>query len=257
MKNLETLLEIGDNAPGMKSQLTEDDSLAFVDELRLLLANALDSIAGKTTQGEVSRLLWCAVHVNKVVGGYSELRKRHMIHASKIMIRPVIETTAVAVAVVTQTGFLFQKACSEYREDKKLLTEFRKIFEMSKQPTRPIEQHLAKLETDWEQFRQHWSQIRPHDPLKSVELHFPDVLHAAGLDAWYAQYRIYCQFTHGAMRAASGDLDEMTDPADNLVIAGLTLIILDHLKKYASVELPDLAPLWQRANSMMEQTKWN
>ena len=53
------------------------------------------------------------------------------------------------------------------------------------------------------------------------------------------------------LRAASGNLDKMTDPADNLVITWLTLIILDQLKKFAPVEVPDLEPLWDKAKALM------
>ncbi|MEK7685907.1 MAG: hypothetical protein AAB466_10845 [Verrucomicrobiota bacterium] len=240
----------------MTKKSNEADSLALITELQALLAKALDSIAGKTTEAEVSYLIWGASHVNKVVAGYSELRSRHLIHASKIMIRPVIEATAAVVAAIKQPGFRFQKACSEYRDDKNLLVEFRKVLEASKQPTGPVQQQLAALEKDWGQFKQNWNGLHPAGPKIAKKLLFPDVLHAAGLDAWYAQYRIYCQFTHGALRATSGDLDEMTDSADNLVIARLTLIILDQLRKHAPVEVPDLGPLWQRADCLMEQTKW-
>jgi uncharacterized protein DUF5677 len=235
----------------MKEQSAEDNSLAFASDLQVLLANALDSIAGKTTEAEISYLIWGASHVNKAAAGYSELRKRHMIHASKIMIRPVIETTAAVVAALKQPGFLFRKAYGEYKEDKNLLVEFRKLLEKDNQPTAPLQQQLKELERNWEQFNQHWIKTRPHVPKKSEKLRFPDVLHCADLGAWYAQYRIYCQFTHGALRAASGDLDEMTDPADNLVIAWLTLITLDQLKKFAPVEVPDLAPLWDKAKALM------
>lgn len=240
----------------MKYRSTEDDSLALIAELHRFLAEARDSIAGKTTEAEVSYLIWGTSHVNKLVSGYYELRSRHLIHASKIMIRPMIETIAAVVAAIKQPGFLFQKACSEYGEDKNLLTEFRKLLETSKQPTAAVDQQLVALEKDWDQFKQRWNRPHPAGQKSAKKLRFPDVLHAAGLDAWYAQYRIYCQFTHGALRATTGDLDEMTDPADDLVVAWLTLILLDQLRERAPVKLPDLRPFWHRAECLMKQTEW-
>lgn len=236
----------------MTSKSTEADSLALVSELQALLTKALDSIAGKSTEGEVSYLVWGASHVNKTVAGFAELRKRQMVHASKIMVRLVIETTAALIAAMKAPGFLFQKAHSEYQEDKKLITEFRRVLETSGQPIGSLQQQLVDLECDWQHFEQSWSKIRPGDPRSFEKLWFPDILHAADLDPWYSQYRLYCQFTHGALRATSGDLDEMTDPADNLVVAWLTLLILDKLKQHAPVVVADLGPFWQRATSLMK-----
>jgi len=247
----------GCHSPGMTTNATEADSLAFVSELQALLANALNSIAGKFTEAEVSYLVWGASHVNKTVAGYAELRKQHMVHASKIMVRPVMEATAAVIAALKKPGFLFQKAHSEYQQDKNLIIEFRNVLEKTGQPTVSTQQQLSDAEKHWQQFEQNWVRIRPGDPKNFGKLLFPEVLHAADLNPWYAQYRLYCQFTHGALRAASGDLDEMTDPADNLAIAWLTLMILDQLQKHAPVAVPDLKPLWERAESLMRQTTWS
>jgi len=233
---------------GMKKQFGEEETLKLIDDLQVLLAETVASIVGKKTTGEVSYLRWGASRICKIVEGYSELRRRQMIHASKILIRPVMETTAAVVAAFRRTGFLFQKSYCEYEEDKTLLVEFRNVMETAKEQTGSVEQKLEELELSWEQSKSCWSHFQPDVPQKCEKLSFPGILHVAGLNGWYAQYRLYCQFTHGTMRAASGNFDEMTDPADNLIIAHFTLIILDHLKKYAPVEMVDLAPFWHRAN---------
>jgi hypothetical protein len=178
-----------------------------------------------------------------------------MIHASKIMIRPVIETTAAVVAAFRQNGFLFQKSYCEYAEDKKLLGEFRNILKTAKEQTGPVDQKLAELESNWKESMRRWSQLQPHIAKKCGNLSFPEILNVAGLNGWYAQYRLYCQFTHGTMRATSGNFDEMTEPADNLIISFFTLIILDHLKKYALVEKIDLGPFRHRADLLMGHIK--
>ena len=239
----------------MKKQFGEDEALQLIDDLQVLLADTVASIVGKQITGEVSYLRWGASRICKIVEGYSELRRRQMMHASKILIRPVMETTAAVVAAFRETGFLFQKSYSEYEEDKTLLLEFRKNLKTANEQTGLVEQHLAELELSWEQSKRCWSQFQPHGPKKFEKLNFPGILDVAGLNGWYAQYRLYCQFTHGTMRAASGNFDEMTDPADNLVILYFTLIILDHLKKYAPVEMVDLAPFRHRAKLLMEPIK--
>jgi len=240
----------------MTTNSTEAGSLVFASELQTLLAKALNSIAGKTTEAEVSYLVWGATHVNKTVAGYVELRKQQMVHASKLLIRPVIEATAAVIAAIKKPEFLFQKAHSEYQQDKKLIGEFRKLLEKTGQPTTAVQQQTADAEKSWQRFERKWTRIRPAHPKKRGEIKFPAVLHAADLDPWYAQYRLYCQFTHGALRAVAGDLDDMTDPADNLVISWLTLMMLDQLRKHAPVQVPDLQPFLEKADCLMRQTAW-
>jgi hypothetical protein len=234
--------------PEMNEKLAEESSLALVDELQVLLDDTLKSIHGKEVEPKVSYLLWGALHMNRLVAGYSVLRKQHMTYASKVMIRPGIETTANVVAALKQPGFLFQKGFSEYKDQKNLLLEFRRVLERDNPST--VHQEFVELERQWKQFKDYWTTVLPADLVKSKKLRFCDVLQNAGLNDWYTQYRVYCQFTHGALQASSGDLDEMTDSADNLVIVWLTLIVLDHLKIFAQVEMPNLASLWERANAL-------
>lgn len=222
-----------------------------VSELQVLLTNALDSAAGKTTEGGVSCLVWVASHVNKVAEGYSALRRRRMIYASKLLVRPVLEATASAAAAVIEPAFLYQKAHWEYEEEKKLLTEFYKTLQRSDQPTTEVEQRLARLDTSWKRFSRQFSRLRPQVLKKPCKPKFSDVLRAAGLDeSWYAQYRLYCQFEHGTLRAASGALDASTDSADGAIVAWCLLTIIGLLKKHAPVAVPDLAPLLRRVNDL-------
>src|ERR1035438_7637048 len=228
----------------------------LVCELQVLLAKALDSIAGKTTAGEVSYLVRIASHVNKVAAGYSELRRRRMTYASKIMIRPMMEAAAAAVAAVTEPTFLYQKMCSEYKEERKLLTEFCDALKKSKQPTQGAQELLINLEKSWKHFDQQFTRSHPHVTKNSCKPTFLDVLRAAGEEiSWYAQYRLYCQFTHGTLRAASGALDAPTDATDDLVVARFLLTLLGHMKKHAPVVVPDLTPLLKRANDLMRQVQ--
>jgi hypothetical protein len=53
----------------MNPQELEATSLALVVELRGLLESALNSIGGKTTEGEATYLIWCAIHTNRIVAG--------------------------------------------------------------------------------------------------------------------------------------------------------------------------------------------
>ncbi len=123
----------------MNEQHPETVSITLITKLRMQLENALNSIAGKTTQGEATYLIWCASHVNKIAAGYCALRNQSLCHASKMLIRPLIESAAALVATFKKPGFMIQKARSEYEEDRKLLREFRNVLQMDGQPTGAVD----------------------------------------------------------------------------------------------------------------------
>jgi len=235
----------------MEEKSAEAISLALIVELQATLATTLDSIAGNTTEGEVSYLVWGATHVGKLLAGYTQLRNNQMKSASKLMVRPLMEATAKADAAVKKPGFFFQKVRAEHEEEKKLLQEVRKIYDKRREPTHRIGQLLTGLENEWQKFEQNWIKKRPQDAKNKKRYNFDDTLGEIGLGGWYAQYRIYSQFTHGTIRAAAGHFDAMTEPADNLIIAAFTLHILFALKTYAPVTVPDLAPFRRRLNALI------
>ncbi len=115
----------------MNGQDAETESLALLKEAQTIFAAALNGLGGKSTQGEASYLAWGCVHANKIIEGYYTLRSRGRLYASKILVRPVIETTFAVVAALKQPGFLFRKACTEYLEEKKLLEEGKRLAEQA------------------------------------------------------------------------------------------------------------------------------
>lgn len=239
----------------------ETSSLALLQEVRSLLRSAIDSAGGKETKAEVSYLMWGAVHINRSVAGYCELRSCHQIYASKLLVRPVIETVFAVVAALNNPAFLLEQAHAEHRQDLNLVAEHEVIIGkmLPSSATDAERQELLKgcaadrlaIENAYADFVKAFSQLRPGVVLKRKKLKVQDAAEDARLEAWYGRYRTYCQFTHGALRAVTGGMDAATDTSDNLGLVWLVLILLDHLKKFAPVDLPDLKPFWNRANAFL------
>ena len=60
------------------------------------------------------------------------------------------------------------------------------------------------------------------------------------LPVYETAYRIYCEFTHSAMRAVQGQLNKATDPIDTTNVIWCVLTMLEQLKKHTPAKVPDL-----------------
>jgi hypothetical protein len=82
----------------------------------------------------------------------------------------------------------------------------------------------------------------PGSPIVRKVVTVYDTAEAAGLLVNYDAYRVYCQFTHGAMRVVQGKLSKQTNAIDTKIIAWCILMILDYLKETTPARIPDTAP---------------
>ena len=71
----------------------DDEAVALLKRVQVILAKSLDSLAGKTTEAEASYLVWAAAHINKTAAGYVVLRESRLLHASKLLVRPVLASS--------------------------------------------------------------------------------------------------------------------------------------------------------------------
>jgi hypothetical protein len=121
----------------------DDNLLPLITDLNAALEAALGSLAGKSTDGEATYLVWMASHVFRLVEGYIKLRNAGSTYASKLMVRPVIESVTVAVAAAKKTEFFVFQARKEHREAKRLLGEVCAIYKAHGQSTKEIEGYIA------------------------------------------------------------------------------------------------------------------
>jgi hypothetical protein len=203
--------------------------LKLLSEIRAILGKALDSLGGKSPATPEAHYLGLgAITVNHAAAGYLSLRELCMVHASKFQIRPAIEATFAGIAAIKNPDFLFRKAYSEWLEDKKLA---------AKSPTAQ-----TALNDAFEEMKRNFKQRFPNRSMVLERVSVKETADLAGLSPVYeGAYRVYCQFTHGALRAATGHLDEATDASDTLTVTWCVLAMLDHLQKHTPAEIPDLS----------------
>ena len=214
--------------------------------MQINLARALDSLADRTTEGGASYLVWGATHINKTVGGYVALRQARLLHASKLLVRRVLEMTFYVRAAVRQHGFWLQKAYSELLEDARFAAPSganRKAIEKTAKDEFERLKQLAVKE------QSAYLAIQPE------EVSAKSAAESAGLaQAYQFDFRLYCQFMHGALRATSGDLDSLTDKRDTPLVIWCALIVCEELKKHTPAEVSDLAVFWNDLRELPDPT---
>ncbi len=203
--------------------------LALLKDVQGLLAAALNSMAGKSTEAEASYLGWASVSVNRAAEGYLWLRESGRVAASKLLVRPVLEATFSATAVVKKPGFLFRKLYTEWEEDQKMFANNAAAQTVGRQALRDLKRAATKA--------------RPNYPVECKRVNIRDAADAVGLlKAYEGAYRTYCKFTHGAIQAVQGHLDDATDAIDTDVVVWCVLTMLNQLREHTPAQVPDLEP---------------
>jgi hypothetical protein len=207
----------------------ETELLKLIKELQAILAAALNSLAGKTPATLESRYISdAAISVNHAADAYLLLREAGRVHASKLMIRPMIDVVISSTAVIKKRGFLFRKAYSEFLEMKKTY---------DKTPANEAREN-AYLDN-----LKHKFQEEPGYPIVCKRVDARYTAEVAGLlQAYDTAYRIYCEFTHSAVRAVRGYLDNATDPIDTTMVIWAVSAMLNHLQAITPANIPDLRP---------------
>ena len=212
--------------------------LALLRDLQTSLATGLRSLEGKPLPpGEPQYLAWSSVFVHKAADGYLWLRESGRVFASKLLVRPALEATLSAMAVLKKPGFLFRILYSELEKHKKMLRNNPAAIAEADQVLRDMEA-AAKI-------------ARPGSPLERKQVDMAYTAKVAGHSVIYERtYRTYCKFTHGAMEAVRGHLDEATDSLDTDVVVWCVLMLLDELRQHTSAKVPDLEPFWKRMEAL-------
>jgi hypothetical protein len=207
----------------------EKQLLTLLGKLQSLLTDAVNSLDTKKLTPETRYLSICAITVNQAAGGHFILRERQQIYASKFLIRPILEATISAGAVMKKHGFLYRKAYSEILEEKK-------NFPKDSQTDAHFELLLKELK---DFFKKYDSSYPIED--KEVKLRYAAEL-AEMLPLYEVAYRTYCKFTHGGINAALGQLNKMTYDLDTQFVVRLVFMMLEQLQKHTHAQIPDLQP---------------
>lgn len=112
----------------------EVEVMKLLKELQCILTTALDSLANQKPPSAESRYVSdAAKSVNIAADAYIMLRESGRVHASKLMVRPMIDVVITASAVVKEKGFLFRKAFTEFDDMKKL---YKRLLTTKRKPRR-------------------------------------------------------------------------------------------------------------------------
>ena len=106
---------------------------------------------------------------------------------------------------------------------------------------------------EWQAFKNRCIAQFGADKLKENPLNSYDAAVEIGVEAYYdSRYRGYCQYTHGALEAVSGSLDELTDPEDTRVMLHSAMIALEALADMGA-QCPSIASFRERFSRVISQ----
>jgi hypothetical protein len=217
------------------------DSLKLVSEIQEELRDALDDLGGKKADGLVERyLFFMAAHINRAVEGYLYLRESRRIDASKHLIRTAIEAMIRVRCVRRHPALLFRIAFSEFDEDKKWARS-------AKGPDQT--NALRAIESEWAAFVKSYEKQYPQHTLTEELISLWEAAKEAGVQEYYdTHYRLYCRFTHAALRASIGGLNSFDAEDDRTMIVS-ALAAVEALVSLGAAA-PHLAELTKRFSLM-------
>jgi Family of unknown function (DUF5677) len=223
----------------MPSASAEQESLKLVSDLVDELKSAFKSLAGKKYNDTFDAYrFYSAKHLHRAADGFVFLRQGGRVDASKFLVRPAIEIALRLQAVRKQPDLLYRIAFSEHCQDERLLRP------AANEANANYDQ--APFHQLWKQFTDSFKQKFPTLQALNQEVKIIEIAKKAELQRFYdSHYRTYCQYTHGALRASAGYLDDVTDPTDNGTMAVCAFVALDALLPLGA-ESPNHNNLFQR-----------
>jgi len=220
----------------------EEKSLKLVEDFVDDLSHALNSLGGLKPVMIVDTYRFrSAKHLHRAVAGFAFLRRPRLVESSKFLVRPAIEMAFKLQAVRLHPEIFYRIAHEERRQDRQLLQGQPELQEAS--------------DKDWENFKTAFAKDYPTVPIPNLcnrcdRLSIARVADKAGMKPYYdSHYRIYSRYTHGALQASTGNIDEATNPADNQTMAICALAALDNLISFGA-KAPNRDSLKQRLFAM-------
>ncbi|MGA2750162.1 MAG: DUF5677 domain-containing protein [Verrucomicrobiota bacterium] len=222
----------------MEHSSEEIEILQLLADLQKVLGIAVNSLGGMTPKNpEAHYIGFVGKGVNIAADGYLILRRAFRVSSSKLLVRPAIELVLDGAAVEHEPGLLVRMAYSEWEEDGRMFNS-------------PASQ--AQHGQNWEKFEQ---RVRTFDPSCRIirkRLSLREAAKFAKMEQHYqVSYRLYCKFTHGALGALSGALDEVTDDSDSRVMSWCVCQALGLLERQTPAKLPDLGVFYERLDRLV------
>lgn len=207
----------------------EGNNLQLLRELQGLLHKSLNSYSGHVSL-ERRHLMHSANSIAGGAEGFLVLREAKLFPASKVLIRPILESLLWSSIIARKRGVLFRKAYTEWSEEKKL-----RPAEEEAEAQAALQEMIASIKGE-----------QPDYPIECKKVKLWDEAQILMMPSLRSIYGTYCNFTHATMHAAQGHLDEVTTPQDTIFVAWCVLMTLENLRLYTDVDVADLQPFWKR-----------
>lgn len=224
-------------------EVNECLSLALVSDAQMELAHGLNSMGGKMMENALDRYLdFGGTHTNEIVDAYVLLRQTRRFKASKVLVRPAIESFVRMAALHKYPELLYRVVYGERRS--------RNIWLKAWARRVTAADDSQQEEHDWQLFKQHCLNHIPSTDTTDAELSVEALAAAVGLQAFYDQhYRVYSNFTHATLIAFTRQLDWLTDSEDNRVVAICAVGVVEVLAARGA-KTPHLATLTTRLSEL-------
>jgi hypothetical protein len=223
----------------------ETKSLGLLRDIQKCLAGVLDSLGSK--QGEnlfEHYIFFTSTHVNRSAEGFILLRENRRFDPSKLLVRPAVEMMISQQAVLRKPELLYRIAYTELEERKKWLVPLWKRIGRDFLP-----EHTKQLK----EFSRNYASQFPSHIQKAAKITLIALAESAKLEGFYdSHYRLYCQFTHGAFEATTGELD-FADCEDNHTMTLCVLSTLTALHQGVKVDIPELSSFTERVKNLSER----
>jgi hypothetical protein len=196
-------------AANLPDTSVEATSMRLLRDLQCELEKALKSLEDTPKRAiEDSYYFYAAVHMNRIAHGFLFLRQHAYADAAKFLIRPAIESMIRITAVRKQPHLVYRIIYTETLEDDKWIAPAAKGLDQSYTTRRDSE--------DWIEFKNLCISEFGCENIVNQKLSLYDAAQIAGIESYYdTHYRTYCRYTHGGLRAMTGDLDSLSDPEDS------------------------------------------
>jgi hypothetical protein len=237
------------NPPSLPETSAESMAIALLADLEAELQRALNSLGGRTSKAvEDKYYFYAASHVHDAVDGFIVLRANHRLDAAKFLIRPAIETMLRIRAIRNHASLVYRILYTE------TLTDDRWFSEVDRRTgTSPTSPESLRESPEWLSLKA--ACVAQFGPADVVDKPFSayDAAVSVGLKDYYAMhYRMYCTYTHGAVRAVTGFMDEIADPQDSRTMVMCAFAALDVLAAIGA-HCPNATSLRHRVTEMSKR----
>ena len=231
----------------MEKQSMEATSLNLLFDSHQELSGTLNSLGGKTGRDAAEDYkFWSSSYMGHASQGYIYLRKASGMAESRFLIRPAIEMMIRLEAIRQKPELIYQIGYTETQVDDRIW-----LRALSKRTGEQFDE--VQYDKRWEKFKNECRAQFPSAKLIDAKLTVKDVAVAAGLGDFYDSiYRTYCRYTHAALRAIVGDLNDTVGPEDNLIMAGCVLCAVESLISIGGAA-PNLDSLRGRREALVKE----